>query len=69
MCRWTEEACNVANCQYSMCVKRRLLPRGICGETVRRQTVEKGFEDDDVDEPAVKLKGKVLRKFGDKDFY
>lgn len=51
-----------------MCMKRRLLPGGICGETVRRRTVEKGFEDID-DIPAVKLKGKTLRKFGDKDFY
>jgi hypothetical protein len=49
-------------------MKRRLLPRGICGETVRRQTVEKDFEDD-LDAPAVKLKGKALRKFGDQDLY
>ena len=50
-----------------MCAKRRLLPRGICGETVRRQTVERDFEDD-IDVP-VKLKGKALRKFGEKDIY
>jgi hypothetical protein len=67
MCRWTEEMCNVANCQYSMCVKRRLLPQGICGETVRRKTVEKDFEDD-FNEP-VRLRGKALRKFGDREIY
>jgi hypothetical protein len=67
MCSQTEEFCNVANCQYPLCMKRRLLPRGICGETVKRQTVEKDFEDD-IDEP-VKLKGKALRKFGEKDLY
>jgi len=67
MCNWTEELCNVANCQYSQCLKRRLLPRGICGETVRRQTVEKDFEDD-TDEP-VRLKGKAFRKFGDREIY
>jgi hypothetical protein len=67
MCSQTEEFCNVANCQYPMCMKRRLLPRGICGETVKRQTVEKDFEDD-IDEP-VKLKGKALRKIGEKDLY
>ena len=50
-----------------MCMKRRLLPKGICGETVKRQTVEKDFEDV-IDEP-VRLKGKALRKLGDKDFY
>ena len=66
-CRWTEELCNVANCTYSLCMKRRLLPKGICGETVKRQTVEKDFEDD-IDEPVI-LKGKALRKLGDKEFY
>ncbi|MCW4023881.1 MAG: hypothetical protein NWF01_02465 [Candidatus Bathyarchaeota archaeon] len=66
-CRWTEEACNVANCTYSMCMKRRLLPGGICGETVRRQTTEK-MPEDDFDDP-VKIKGKALRKLGDKEIY
>jgi len=66
-CRWTEEACNVANCTYSLCVKRRLLPRGVCGETVKRQTVEKDLEDM-IDEP-VRLKGKTLRKLGERELY
>jgi len=51
-----------------MCLKRRLLPRGVCGETVKRQTVEKDPEDDISFEP-VKLKGKALRKLGDKEIY
>jgi hypothetical protein len=48
-------------------MKRRLLPQGICGETVKRQTVERDFEDD-IDAP-VKLKGKAFRKFGERDLY
>jgi hypothetical protein len=48
-------------------MKRRLLPRGICGETVKRQTVEREPEDL-IDEP-VRLKGKALRKLGERDFY
>jgi hypothetical protein len=48
-------------------MKRRLLPGGICGETVRRRTIEKSFEDD-LDVP-VKLKGKALRKFGERELY
>jgi len=48
-------------------MKMRLLPQGVCGETVKRQTVEKDFED--LDDAPVRLKGKALRKFGDKDFY
>jgi hypothetical protein len=67
-CNWTEDVCNVANCTYSMCMKRRLLPGGICGETVKRKTVEKDIEDDFLGE-SVKLKGKALRKLGDKEFY
>jgi len=52
-----------------MCLKRRLLPGGVCGETVKRKTVEKDVEDDFFDN-SVRLKGKALRKFGvDKDFY
>jgi len=50
-----------------MCLKRRLLPQGVCGETVRRQTVERDLEDD-IDVP-VKLKGKALRKFGEREIY
>ncbi len=59
--------CNVANCTYSLCLKRRLLPHGICGETVKRQTIEKDFEDL-IDTP-VKLKGKAFRKFGERELY
>jgi hypothetical protein len=64
----TEEQCNVANCTYAMCMRRRLLPQGICGETVRRKTVEKDLDDDFFDN-SVKLKGKALRKLGDQDYY
>ncbi len=67
-CRMTEEQCNVANCTYAMCMRRRLLPQGICGETVRRKTVEKDLDDDFFDN-SVKLKGKALRKLGDQDYY
>ena len=44
-CRWTEEECEVSNCSFAICVKRRLLSKGICGETVKRKTIEKEPED------------------------
>lgn len=66
-CKWTEETCDVANCTYAMCVKRRLLPQGVCGETVKRKTVEK--EPDDVIGPTVKLRGKALRRIGEKEIF
>ena len=67
-CREAEEPCNVAKCTYSMCFKRRMLPQGVCGETVRRKTIEKDLDVDFPDD-SVKLKGKALRKLGDQDFY
>jgi hypothetical protein len=67
-CRLTEEKCTIANCTYSMCIKRRLLPGGVCGETVKRKTVEKDVDDDFLGE-SIKIKGKALRKLGDKEIY
>jgi hypothetical protein len=67
-CRLTEEKCDVANCTYSMCMKRRLLPGGVCGETVKRKTVEKDVDDGFLGE-SIRLKGKALRKLGDKEIY
>jgi len=66
-CRWTEEECEISNCTYAMCAKRRLLPRGICGETVKRKTIE--TEPEEAMIPVVKLRGKVLRKIGEKEIF
>jgi hypothetical protein len=46
-----------------------LLPGGICGETVKRKTVEKEPEDVFDDSDAVRLKGKALRKLGDREIF
>jgi len=48
-------------------VKRRLLPRGVCGETVKRKTIER--EPEEALGPAVKLKGRILRKVGEKEIF
>jgi hypothetical protein len=53
-----------------MCNKRRLLSQGICGETVKRQTVERQPVDlfeDDVKLKNVPLKGRALRKLSRND--
>jgi hypothetical protein len=65
-CTWTEEECDVSNCNYAMCMKRRLLPNGICGETVKRKTAEKGPEEM---EPPVKLRGKIVKKIGEEEIF
>jgi hypothetical protein len=59
--------CNVGNCTYALCTKRRLLPRGICGETIKRKTVEK--EPEEVVRSTVKLRGRALRKIGEKEIF
>jgi hypothetical protein len=66
-CRWTEDDCNIANCNFAICVKRRLLPAGICGETVKRKTTEKRLEE--AIGPPVRLRGKTLRKVGEKEIF
>jgi hypothetical protein len=58
-----------------MCFKRRLLPEGICGETVKRKTVEREPEDffeEKPDPKSVHLKGKALKKIShnhDDEYY
>jgi hypothetical protein len=63
----TEENCKVDNCTYALCYKRRLLPNGICGETVKRKTIERKPED--IPDRTVKLRGKALRRIRDDAFF
>jgi len=66
-CSWTEEMCDIADCSYAICVKRRLLPKGICGETIKRKTVDK--QPEEVIGPTVKLRGRTFRKVGEKEIF
>lgn len=66
-CRETEEVCTVANCMYALCFKRRLLPGGICGETVKRKTVDRTPEE--VESESIRLRGKALRKIGERELF
>ncbi|MEM2341788.1 MAG: hypothetical protein QXX94_05230 [Candidatus Bathyarchaeia archaeon] len=66
-CRWTDEPCNPINCNYAVCVSRRLLPGGICGETLKRKTIEKAPEDEVM--PSIKVRGKIFRKIGEKEIF
>jgi len=44
-------------------VKRRLLPGGICGETVKRKTDEVGPEAIE----AIKVSSRILKKLGEEE--
>ena len=59
--------CDVPNCLYAMCLKRRLLPKGVCGETIKRKTVERQPEEFVTE--TVKLRGRALRKIGEKEIF
>jgi hypothetical protein len=48
-------------------MRRRLLPKGACGEAIKRKTVDK--QPDEVIPPTVKLRGKTLRKIGEKEIF
>jgi hypothetical protein len=66
-CRWSEEQCDPTNCNYPICLTRRLLSNGKCGETIKRKTVEKEPEEDTVQ--LVKVRGKTYRKIGEKEIF
>ncbi len=66
-CRLTEEPCNPINCNYAICIARRLLSQGICGETMKRRTIERSPEEEEI--PAIRVRGKVLRKIGEKEIF
>ncbi len=66
-CREAEENCEIAGCTYAVCVKRRMLPKGICGETVKRITTDRDPEE--MEEETVRLKGKAFRKLGERDLF
>jgi hypothetical protein len=44
-----------------------LLPRGICGETVKRITIDRDPEE--MIGETVRLKGKAFRKIGEKELF
>jgi hypothetical protein len=62
-CRWADDYCRGAACNYTTCVKGRLLQNGICGLTVKRITNEEKLPEE-AGEVKIKLKGKTLRRLG-----
>jgi hypothetical protein len=62
-CRWADDYCRGAACNYTICVKGRLLQNGICGLTVKRITNEEKLPEE-AGEVKIKLKGKTLRRLG-----
>jgi len=45
------------------------LPGGICGETVKRKTIERRIEDIESIGPTIRVRGKTFRKIGEKEIF
>lgn len=67
-CEWTNEPCDPKSCTYAMCYRRQLLENGVCGKTVKRKTRDdEGPED--FDEEEIRVRGKLMRKMGEKTIF
>jgi len=65
-CRWADDDCVGYSCNYAICVRGRLLPKGICSLAVKRKTDKETNPEEihpDIPINNIKLKGKLLRRF------
>ena len=62
------EPCDIKKCTYAVCRIRQLLDDGICGKSLKRKTREDSRPEDFYDE-VIRVKGKVMRKMGDRDIF
>jgi len=67
-CMWTNEPCEPKSCNYAMCYKRQLLDNGVCGFSIKRKTRE-NVRPEDVFRDEFKVKGKLMRKTGEKKIF
>lgn len=63
-CRWGDDVCAPATCNYATCMRARLLANGVCGLTVKRKTAE-DKEPEEI-KPVARLNEKLLKKLGPK---
>ena len=61
-----DEPCDPKNCTYAVCRIRQLLDDGVCGKSIKRKTREDTRPEDFYDEE-IRVKGKVMKKMGDRD--
>lgn len=67
-CMWTNEPCEPKRCNYAMCHKRQLLENGVCGLSIKRRTRE-STEPEDIFLDEFKVRGKIMRKTGEKRIF
>ena len=66
-CRWADDICSGATCNYTICVKGRLLPNGTCGLTIKRKTEE--ATPDSIKIPEIKLRGRIQKKISEDELF
>jgi hypothetical protein len=67
-CEWTSEECNPKICTYATCFRRQLLDDGVCGKSLKRRTRE-DYGPDDLFQEEIKVRGKLLRKTGERTIF
>jgi len=67
-CQWLDEECTPAKCTYASCLQRQLLDNGNCGFTIKRRTQDDS-EPENFNAGAVKARGKLAKKIGDREIY
>jgi len=67
-CTWTSDPCEPKSCNYAICPKRQLLDNGVCGLSIKRKTQE-STRPEDIFRDEIKVKGKLMRKTGEKRIF
>ena len=65
---WTNDPCDPKGCTYAICRKRQLLDNGACGLSIKRRTQE-STRPEDVFRDEIKIRGKLMRKTGEKTIF
>jgi len=66
-CRWADDECHATRCNYTSCIRGRLLANGVCGLTVRRKTTEKEALEEAP--PTIRLRGRVIRRIDEREIF
>lgn len=65
---WTNDPCDPKGCTYAICHKRQLLDNGVCGLSIKRKTRE-STRPEDVFRDEIKIRGKLMRKTGERTIF
>jgi hypothetical protein len=67
-CEWTGDECTPKGCNYATCFRRQLLENGVCGKTIKRRTREDS-DPDDLFQDEIRVRGKLMRKTGERSIF